>query len=106
MVKILNDANFESVIKENSFVLVDFYADWCGPCRMMAPVIEELAKELEGKIVVAKINVDENPDTAAKFQIFSIPTFILFKDGKAEQKILGAVGKAGLLEKIKPYISS
>jgi thioredoxin 1 len=105
-VKILNDANFESVIKENSLVLVDFYADWCGPCRMMAPVIEELAKELEGKIVVAKINVDENPDTAAKFQIFSIPTFILFKDGKAEQKILGAVGKAGLLEKIKPYISS
>lgn len=104
--KILNDANFESVIKENSLVLVDFYADWCGPCRMMAPVIEELAKELEGKIVVAKINVDENPDTAAKFQIFSIPTFILFKDGKAEQKILGAVGKAGLLEKIKPYISS
>ena len=104
--KILNDANFESVIKENSLVLVDFYADWCGPCRMMAPVIEELAKELEGKIVVAKINVDENPDTAAKFQIFSIPTFILFKDGKAEQKILGVVGKAGLLEKIKPYFSS
>ncbi|HOJ31554.1 MAG TPA: thioredoxin [bacterium] len=104
--KVLNDENFDAVLKENSVVLVDFYADWCGPCRMMAPVVEEIATELEGKMVVAKLNVDENPDIAARFQIFSIPTFILFKNGKAEEKIIGAVGKAGLLEKIKSYLGS
>ncbi|HOK80818.1 MAG TPA: thioredoxin [bacterium] len=104
--KVLNDDNFDAVLNENAVVLVDFYADWCGPCRMMAPVIEELAKEMEGKILVAKLNVDENPDIAARFQIFSIPTFIIFKNGKPEQKIIGAVGKAGLLEKISSYIES
>ncbi|MGB9642223.1 MAG: thioredoxin [Candidatus Ratteibacteria bacterium] len=102
--KVLNDENFDAVLKENAVVLVDFYADWCGPCRMMAPVVEELAKEMEGKIVVAKLNVDENPDIAARFQIFSIPTFIIFKNGKPDQKIIGAVGKAGLLEKIRAYV--
>ncbi|MCM8764404.1 MAG: thioredoxin [Candidatus Omnitrophica bacterium] len=105
MMKILSNENFDAVIGENSLVFVDFYADWCGPCRMMAPVVEEIAKELEGKVVVAKLNVDENPEIAARFQIFSIPTFILFKDGKPLEKIIGAVGKAGLLEKIKGQLT-
>ncbi len=103
--KILNKENFDAVIGENSIVLVDFYADWCGPCRMMAPVVEELASELEGKILVAKLNVDENPEIAARFQIFSIPTFIVFKDGKPDQKIVGAVGKNGLTDKMKMYLT-
>lgn len=104
--KILNKENFDAVIDGNPLVLVDFYADWCGPCRMMAPVVEELAKELEGKIVVAKLNVDENPDIAARFQIFSIPTFIIFKNSKPDQKIVGAVGKDGLIDKIRVYTDS
>lgn len=104
--KILNKDNFEEVVNSNSLVLVDFYADWCGPCRMMAPIVEELAKELEGKVLVAKLNVDENPDIAARYQIFSIPTFIIFKDGKPDQRIVGAVGKAGLIDKIRAYTDS
>ncbi|MCM8759036.1 MAG: thioredoxin [Candidatus Omnitrophica bacterium] len=104
--KILNKDNFEEVVNSNSLVLVDFYADWCGPCRMMAPIVEELAKELEGKVLVAKLNVDENPDIAARYQIFSIPTFIIFKDGKPDQRIVGAVGKAGLIDKIRVYTDS
>ncbi len=103
---VLNKENFDGTIGENQLVLVDFYADWCAPCIMMAPVVEELAQELEGKIVVAKLNVDENPEIAARFQIFSIPTFILFKNGNPEEKIIGAVGKRGLLEKISPYAKS
>lgn len=104
--KVLNKENFDAVTGETGLVLVDFYADWCGPCRMMAPVVEEIAKEFEDKIVVAKLNVDENPEIAAKFQIFSIPTFILFKDGKPQERIVGAVGKSGLIDKIKAYMGS
>lgn len=100
---VLNKENFDGAINENPLILVDFYADWCGPCKMMAPIVEELARDLEGKITVAKINVDENSDIAARFQIFSIPTFILFKNGRPEEKIIGAVGKAGLIEKISFY---
>ncbi|MCM8814788.1 MAG: thioredoxin [Candidatus Omnitrophica bacterium] len=105
MMKVLNSENFDAVIGENSVVFVDFYADWCGPCRMMAPVVEEIAKELEGKVVVAKLNVDENPEIAARFQIFSIPTFIIFKGGKLQDKIIGAVGKARLIEKITQQLT-
>ena len=100
----LNEKNFDEAINGNPVILVDFYADWCGPCKMMAPVVEEIAKELEGKLIVAKLNVDDSPDIASRFQIFSIPTFILFKNGRIEEKIIGAVGKSGLLEKINPHI--
>ena len=82
----LSTENFEKeVLKSEKPVLVDFYADWCGPCNAMAPVIEELAKELEGKVKVGKINVDENPDIAVEYNVMSIPTLIVFKNGKEEK---------------------
>ena len=102
--EILTKSSFDSALAENSLVFIDFYADWCGPCRMMAPVIEELSKDLEGKVKVAKVNVDEENEIAGRFQIFSIPTFILFKDGKEAERIIGGVGKNGLLEKINRYL--
>ena len=89
----LTDANFEQTINSNKIVLVDFWAGWCGPCRALAPTIEELAKEYAGKILVAKLDVDENPATAEKFQVFSIPTVILIKDGREAERIVGLCPK-------------
>lgn len=102
--KFLTNEDFDSVIN-SGIVLIDFFADWCGPCKMMEPIIEELASETEGKLVIAKVNVDESSDLASKYQIFSIPTFIIFKDGKEVERMVGAVGKSGILEKIQEYIS-
>lgn len=91
-VKILTSENFESVINAGGKVLVDFWAPWCGPCRMFAPVIEELASE-RSDIVVGKVNVDDEPEIARHFQIMSIPTLILFKDGKAVSVSVGSKPK-------------
>ena len=85
----LTDANFEETINKNKIVLVDFWAGWCGPCRALAPTIEELAKEYADKILVAKLDVDENPTTAEKFQVFSIPTVVLIKDCCEVERIVG-----------------
>ena len=94
----LSTENFEKeVLKSEKPVLVDFYADWCGPCNAMAPVIEELAKELEGKVKVGKINVDENPDIAVEYNVMSIPTLIVFKNGKEEKRLVGLRDKEELL---------
>ena len=82
VVKLTTDNFEQEVLQAQQPVLVDFYADWCGPCNAMAPVIEELAKELEGKVKVGKINVDENPDIAVEYNVMSIPTLIVFKNGK------------------------
>lgn len=95
----LSSENFEKeVLKSEKPVLVDFYADWCGPCNAMAPVIEELAKELEKKAKVGKINVDENSDIAVEYNVMSIPTLIIFKNGKEEKRLVGLRDKEELLK--------
>lgn len=94
----LNSENFEKeVLNSNEPVLVDFYADWCGPCKMMAPVVEELAGELQGKAKVGKINVDENQDLAMEYNVMSIPTLIIFKEGKELKRFVGVKDKNELL---------
>jgi|YelNatPaOPRAMG01_1025707.scaffolds.fasta_scaffold02171_7 thioredoxin 1 len=100
----LTDSNFNDVINKNRLVLVDFYADWCMPCRMMAPVVEELAKELAGKVLVGKINVDENPATADRFQVFSIPTLVIIKSGREVDRIIGFIPKSQVEARIKRHL--
>lgn len=97
---ILTDANFDEVINSGKPVLVDFWAEWCGPCKMIGPVVEELAGDYDGKAVVAKLNVDENPQTTAKFGVRSIPTLLVFKGGQIVDKQVGAVPKSVLNQKL------
>lgn len=101
----LNDKNFEAeVLKSNVPVLVDFWAEWCGPCRMLSPIVDEIALDLQGKLKVAKLNVDEAQELAARFNIMSIPTLIIFKGGEPVEQIVGAMSKDQLLKKIKPKL--
>lgn len=101
----VNDSNFEEVVlKAEQPVLVDFWAEWCGPCKMMLPIVEEISKEFEGKITVAKVDVDSSQGTAAKFGIRNIPTILFFKDGSVVDKQVGAVPKASLVEKINKLL--
>lgn len=97
----LNSENFESeVLNANETVLVDFYADWCRPCKMMAPVIEKLAEELQEKAKVGKINVDESTDIATQYDVMSIPTIIIFKNGKEVKRFIGVRDKQELLNEV------
>jgi thioredoxin 1 len=97
----VTDANFETeVIQSEIPVLVDFWAEWCAPCRMVTPVLEELASELAGRVKVAKLNVDANRETAAKYDIMSIPTIVLFKEGKVVKQVVGALPKETLVTEL------
>jgi thioredoxin 1 len=102
----LTDSNFEQALKENPLLVVDFWAVWCGPCRMVAPVIEQLASELAGKVVFGKLNVDENPAISRAFGIQSIPTIAIFKNGKAIDAIVGAVSKSQMQSTISKYLGN
>lgn len=101
----ITDSNFESVIDSEQPVLVDFWAEWCGPCKMIAPVVEELATEYEGKAVIGKVDVDSNPEVSAKFGIRSIPTLLVFKGGEIVDKQIGAVPKGVLSQKLEAQIA-
>ena len=99
----VTDGNFGETIRDNKVVFVDFWASWCGPCRALAPTIEEIAKEYSGKVLVGKLDVDENPATAEQFQVFSIPTMIVFKDGKEAERLVGLCAKKNIDATLKKH---
>jgi thioredoxin 1 len=99
----LLDADIDETIQKYQTIVIDCWAPWCGPCRMIGPVIEELAKEMQGKIVFGKLNVDENPQTSMKYKIMSIPTMLVFKNGALVDRFVGAMPKEMLLQKLRPH---
>lgn len=101
----LDDATFDEHVKGADVpVLVDFWAEWCGPCKMIAPILDELAAEQGGKLQIARLNVDDNLDVTRRYEVMSIPTLILFKDGEAKARLIGAKPKAQLLQEISAYL--
>lgn len=101
----ITDANFEELVKKSDKpVLIDFWAEWCGPCRMVGPIVEEIAKEYDGKAVVGKVNVDHNPNISMEFGIRNIPTILFFKNGQVVDKQVGAVPKAQLAAKLNAQL--
>lgn len=104
-VKEVTNATWESEVQQSKgLALVDFWAVWCGPCRMVAPIVEEIAKEYDGRLKVMKVNTDENPEVAGRYQIMGIPTLMFFKDGTPVDKIVGAMPKAHFVEKINALL--
>ena len=98
------DENFEAeVLKADTLTLVDFYADWCGPCKMMAPIIDELSEEFAETVKIGKLNVDNSPETSSKYRVMSIPTLLFIKNGEVVETVVGAVPKAQLVEKINAH---
>jgi thioredoxin 1 len=99
----ITDADIDDNIKKYQTIVIDCWAPWCGPCRMVGPIIEELAKEMQGKVVFGKLNVDENPTTSMKHQIMSIPTLLVFKNGNLVDRLVGALPKDALKNKLETY---
>ncbi len=101
----LSDSTFdEEIASSEEPVLVDFWAEWCGPCKMIAPILDEMADEQAGKLKIGKLNVDDNPDIARRFDVMSIPTLILFKDGQPAKRMVGAKGKNQLVQELAEYL--
>jgi thioredoxin 1 len=101
----LSDATFDETVAGSDMpVLVDFWAEWCGPCKMIAPTLAEIASEQRGKLTIGKLNVDDNPDTARRFDVMSIPTLLVFKDGQQVKRLVGAKGKGQLLQDLAEFI--
>lgn len=102
----MTDTNFKHEVLESSTpVLVDFWAEWCGPCKMIAPVVEQVAKEFDGKLKVGKVDVDSNQQTSMQFGIRSIPTLLIFKNGRVVEQIVGAVPKQALMDKVSKHLN-
>ncbi len=100
----ITDDNYEEILNSEKPVLVDFWAEWCGPCRMIGPIVEQLAGEYEGKAIIAKVDVDSNPNVSAKYGIRSIPTLLVFKNGEIVDKQVGAVPKNILVQKLEAQV--
>ena len=101
----LSDATFDETVQSASeAVIVDFWAEWCGPCKMISPILEEIASEHQGKVKVVKLNVDDNPDVTRRYDVMSIPTLLVFKDGQAKKRLVGAKGKGQLLQELGEFL--
>jgi len=101
----VTDANFQGEVLDSDVpVIVDFWAAWCGPCRMVGPIVEEIAKDQAGKVKVAKLNVDENPEIAMRFNVMSIPTLLVFQKGEVAKRLVGAKGKGQLLQELTEFL--
>ena len=102
----LTDSTFdEEIAGADGVTIVDFWAEWCGPCKMISPILEEIASEQNGKVRVAKLNVDDNPDATRRFEVMSIPTLIVFQDGQPVKRLIGAKGKGQLLQELSDFIA-
>ena len=104
MAKVATNANFADMLQDDKLVIVDFWAAWCGPCRMLSPIVDEIAEEMADKVTVVKCNVDDCEDIAMQYRIMSIPTLIFFKNGEIVDKTVGAMPKSALVEKINAHL--
>jgi len=101
----VDDSNFDELVRSHPLIVIDCWAPWCGPCRMVAPIIEELARDYAGKVSFGKLNVDENPQTSGRFEIMSIPTLLIMKNGSEADRIIGAVPRSVIEAKLQEYLS-